>query len=836
MSYRVLFLLLCCGVCVCQAQQPEESTTDSKTEIGVSPAGAQRFSRGGWAAIAVNGINNTDQDTEETVSVFVGDDPSVQYSTDIWIPANGRRTTWLPIRVPEGFSTAKQSAPLSWMRLRKTSTGEAIAHNEVGMSISQRSLLLTDDEKNTAILFDRRPLNDNGDWFADQEKVYEAVYAARDRIVTSLVDLGLVDLNASFLPSTYEALSELDHIILASDRITEDTGGLDQLRSWIAAGGRLWIMLDRVSQETVEELLGDAAKLHVVDQTELTEFEIVTVPRGADAEIIESWESDTPVSFKRVITEMEVTSSIGQWPAVMWHSFGQGEVMFTTLGYRGWLDVRDQPTGAYYRSSVRLYQNQDVQPDHSQALVPMLQDSVGYSVPNRSIAALVLGLNLAVILVLGCLWAAQRKLERMAILIPVSTLVATAIMLWIGHRQVTAVPSTVATGQIVQVHDSLSQAHVSTVQAVYSQGEGELGLVTDASSITLPDTPDAAGQLRRLHRDKQGTTRWVGLKQPPGVLRYMTSQRDVYFEKQICVRGAFDARGFVGSVYGVPQNDFGDPILIAGPRPVTAVKTDSELESDQGGFTVRFGQDDLLASDQFVDSAILTDRQRKRQEALRQILSNAETSPFPATPTVLAWTSPTMTGNAYDKRFTDQGTALIAFPVQLTRPVDETEYFIPATFVGMGTDGKSPVYNPRTGKWLPELTKPADCVISCQFPRELLPLKLKSLSINIKLNAPSRSLIVNSMAGTSPKEIYRIDDPAGNVRFTCDQPEQIALDADAALKLQFQITGVDGQSETDAFVVDAPNASRRPQSTIKSTWQIDHMFVDAVGISETSNP
>ncbi len=820
-------LLVIASIACCQ-EPAEETSGAGSVVVGVTPAGVQRFSRGGWSSMAVNGVNKTDQDSDEIVSVYLGDEAGLQFSKRFWVPAGAKRKTWLPILIPADIPQTATTVYASTMRLKESASGESFTENSVGMSVSQRSLLLAEREINTGVITNSSLPGRAAEEMAAKQFLFDLIHAGRDSIGKAPLDLGLVDLRANFLPPTPHALQELDQVVIAGDRISLDTAGLAQLRAWLHQGGRIWIMLDRVDPSFVRNLLGDDVTYSVVDRVEWNEFTIdseATLSEGARSE---TWESEKPVEMLRVLANVdEVTASIDGWPAMFWQSVGRGEVVCTTLAGRGWLDPRDTPTNAYYRLAQRFFRPTEPATSHDEALVPILDDKIGYRIPSRALAGAVLGINAVLILVAGCWWARKRRLERLAILIPVSTIASTAILIFVGNRQVSAVPSTAATGQIIRVADGVGEAHVSNLSAVYAQDDGELELVSSYRTITMPKQQQGLGQLQRVRWEDDGKSRWYGLQQPPGAIRYFQSEAVVPLQQPMVVRGTFDAEGFRGTIFGIEGKPCEDGLIISGPAPCTAVSFSDN--ADAAGHRVRGSQADLMAAGQYIPGALLSENQQLRQDFLRRVLADASQSPFSFRPTLLVWTDPIDLGVDIDSRFTQHGTSLAAIPIEIEHP-GEGDFQIPATFVQVDTfasqRGRSMVFNPRSGKWLPQLTKGADVELVCRFPRSLMPLTLKSIDVYIKINAPGRFLVVKAMIDGTPTEVFRQADPTDLIRATIDQPAALQLNQQGGLWLQVSVS--DSKQETDG-------EEQEDKKKIKTTWQIDRLYVDAIGTQPSTS-
>ncbi len=859
----VAFRCLCgviAAVVFCCGARGQESTETPADTVGVTPAGIQRFSPGGWSSVAVNGVNPTDADSEITVSVYLGDDSSLQFSKRFWVPARARRTTWLPILIPEDIPGEQHHVPMSSIRLNESDGGEKFTKNAVGMPITTRSLMLTESEINTAVMFGDFGAGGDGISSANVEQIYRTVHAGRDSTIDSSLGLSLIDLSDKFLPPTPRALDELDQIVIASDQILQDSAGVAQLRAWLFGGGRIWIMLDLAGEEVVRALAGDATSHTVVDRVALNDFQIESVDILQRDAAVESWSSETPVEMVRVLTDAdEISCRVDGWPAAFWLPFGRGEMLLTTLGARGWLEG-GKPTKAFHGLSTRFFELRN-DPKNAvgairvpaAAMTPILDHQIGYSIPSRSWAGSVLGINALLILVAGCWWMRQRRLEKLAVLIPISAIAATAVLLYVGNRQVRAVPSTVAIGQIVRVYDSVDEANVSTICAIYSQDAADVELVSDYGTMTLPSAAyqtggsqtggtqtggTQTGGTMRIGWDDSGSSEWKGSLQPPGVIRYAQSESTLSLSSPITARGTFDGNGLQARIEGLGSRRCEDGVIVSLPAPATAATISREGDSPPE-FTA--AAEGLLAPDQFIAGAVLSDVQQMRQKVLRQLLVSPQQNPFGSDPSILFWTDPMDVRMEVAERFQHRGTALACLPVLIDRPPSGTSYQIPATFIGVdtyiGSRGFSAVFQPRSGKWS-QMSKSAETELVCRFPRSLAPMRLDRLGLQIKINAPSRSLVVKAKVDGQPTEVFRRANPSGTIDVTIDRADALELNEDGTWWMSIGVTETDAERDRLASSTDSGSAAeleltaRAIDQADTSTWQIDFLHVTAAATSQ----
>lgn len=851
-------LLIACGWGSPAVGQTSETTgEEDSAKATVVPSGTQRFASGKWASLAAVGANPTGEDRQETVSVYLGDDPSIQFTTNFWLPAGSRRQAWLPVRVPDQASGDADRIDLSIMRLSESAGQETFEENLKAVPVIKRSLMLTDQEINTGVSGEIMYLPGSETELDPLLQVIDVLNAGRDLTVNSMLELPPIHFSSNFLPPTHGALDELDQLIIAGDQLTLDTVGLATVRRWVRDGGRLWIMLDQTGTDLVTELLGLDHAITVVDTIELNSFDmqIYDPVAGWNERTREQWSSERPVEMLRVLTDADdISLRIGDWPVAFWKPMGRGEVVFTTLNSRGWLDDEGTATNALYRHSQRFFEPRKEPIETRSTMLPMLDQKIGYQIPSRSIAATILIANVVLILAFGAIWTRSRRLERLAVLVPICSLLSAGLMIGLGNRQAGAVPSTVAVGQWVRADASSGEVDVQAAYAVYSQQSTELDLRTRLDAPLMPLSKETSGTTRRLILNDGGQSHWEGLEQPPGVVRHFASEGTVVTENSWGVRGTFDQDGFVGRLTGLTTATADDAVLVAGNGPVTAANCTT---GDQA-VSVTAGVNDLLAPGQFMPGNLISDLQRQRQNFLRAMVAERETSPFGIHPHLLLWTDPIDTGVMFDQQFIQRGSALVSVPLELASPRNGQSFSIPATFIRTeayaGTRGRSSLFNNQTGKWLENLTKPTVTELLFRVPEAVRPMTITNAKVAIKVTAPFRSLVIKTLQNDQPTVVFEKKSPTGLQEFEIDDPSLLPMHADGGLWMEIQITETDGAAddgsgtaasepniipaaETDpslrstedsAAVVTAP-ANNSPDNT---TWQIDYIHVSLQGVIE----
>jgi hypothetical protein len=796
------------------AQPPEDTTP----QITIAPAGVRRFVSGKWATVAVNGLNRSEVDAEETVAVIIGDDSSQQFARRIWIPARSRRQSWMPILIPGEIDREELQVPMTSIHLKESSSGEQYQASVVGMTTSQRSLLLSWEESRTAIMFDQ--LNQDLSRETVIDTLTDTVYAGRDSVVHSGQDLGLVRLGSRFLPPSAKALDALDQIVIGGDLILQDTVAVARIRDWLMSGGRLWIMVDQVDEESVRALLGDVVCYSEMNRVELNDFELQQVPEHSTAPPFDSddWTSETPVDFVRVMIDTDdVHSYVDGWPAAFWWQVGNGEVLFTTLGARGWMQD-DKPIPSFARLSDRLFQPRLEPPRYTQNMIPFLNDEIGYNIPSRSVVASILGLHMLVVLAAGAWLASRQRLQQLALVIPVAALLAAGSLVTIGTQQTSAVPSTIATGQIARAIPDSAEVQVESIAAIYSQQERDLKIESSPETTTQLRDSDASSEIRRLLWDDRGDSNWLFVKQPPGVVRHVESESLISVNRPWNVHGKFTEQGFQGRINGLDASRCEDAVIVATAVPTLA----ANLQPDASGKFVS-GIDDVLAPDQFIDEKLMSDTQQDRQALIRR-LNSLERPFFSAEPTLLVWTDPIDSGVEFNDGFVRRGSTMALLPIRLQRLRSGSKFQVPASFIRLSAKS-SLVFNATTGRWLKEMNRPITSELACVIPKALLPCNLSRAIVVIKINAPSRSLDIKCMVDGEYMTMHSTQNPTGQLRFEIDQADALQLNANGELPLMISVT------PTAEELAEAQNPVDRGEEKKlnRSIWEIDYVHVHVEG-------
>ncbi len=801
----------------------DQTIAQTLATLSVNPGGMQRQVPGRWAILSVNGTNPTERDTEETVSVTMGNHKDIQYARRIWIPAGGSRKGWLPVWCPDDIEPGQLLMDMHSIHLRESRGVESFQSNVVGMPVSQRSLMVSTDESRAVAVFHSPSIKDA---LANErvQDIANMINKGRDRTISANQQLGVIHFSEDFLPPSPVGLDSIDQFIIASDRIFNDSAAIDQLQRWVGSGGILWVMVDQLNSQNLRSLLGDEASFQEVDRVELNDFTMETVVSAASGgeTTRETWSSETPVDMVRGFTvSAEVVCQVDGWPAAFVKPYGDGMIFFTTLGGPGWLKNNDR-TLAYQTLSQRIFSPRVKTIQPTAELASFADNTIGYSIPSRTIVAIIFALHLVVVIGAGTWLAYGKRAQQLAMLIPGAALITALSFLILGKSQTAAVPSSIVTTQIVRNIPHSREANVHSVAAIYS--DQSRPLVIESSPNTMTSLRDGAldGNAKRLLWDDTGRSQWLFVTQPPGVVRHLQSDSVITLESPWKVTGTFTPQGFEGQLAGLDGSRVEDMLILANPAPSLAL---NQSQSSPGLWIG--GRDDILATGQYVHSEIISDIQRDRQKLIRQIL-NAEKPLFGTGPVALLWTDSIDSGITFDKDFVRQGSALASVPIEIKGTASGSEFSVPASFIRiepyLGERGRSTIFDPRTGRWI-EMNKPAEADLRCVLPPQLLPCRLSRAHLTIKLSAPSRTFAVKALIDGQFTTVHTKQDPTGVLALDIEDPNALQLDAEGGLVLSLSISPSEEELKASAEV----KSGDQLVEPSRSAWQIEYLHVEVQG-------
>ena len=630
-----------------------------------------------------------------------------------------------------------------------------------------------------------------------------------------------------------ESLHALDQLVMVEGRVVDDEAGLEAIRRWLFGGGHLWVMLDRVDARVLELILGDEFACEVIDRVGLTSVRIESAERDDSRRSTQDY--DRPVDFVRVaVTDVDIAYTVDGWPAAFWKPCGEGSLLVTTLGARGWMRSRTQadnaptpppnapgglpgggPAGplgiggqeppgepaadkenaagqgkfvllnSMKSLAAKFFSSRPAPLLPNTALEPQVEEYVGYSVPPRwLIVTLLSGLSLLVASLGSFLWRRARP-EILGWAGPGLAVAVSVVLVLLGRHHRHAVPATVASIQFVQPVPGTDAVRVQGVAGLYSPEGGAATIAAERGGWLMPEMTGLEGSARRMVWTDLDEWRWENLPELAG-LRSATFLASAVTTERLEARATFGPEGVVGHLHIGARRVATDAMLATRDGRIGV-----QVRSD-GAFVARQG--DIFAPGQFLAGAFWTDEQNRRGRLLQRLLTNPLRQDYPAAPHLLFWTDPWDVGFQFDAGRNSLGAALVAVPLQWERPSPGTQVAIPAPLLSyraiVGPDGSSPsgLWDYRKRRWQ-EKSGPSATWLRFQVPAVLLPVEVERAHVVLQVTGPVGKL---EIAGVGQNEAGHKNavplktwiDPWGKLSLEITQAELLPISADGGLLLR----------------------------------------------------
>lgn len=821
---------------------PPDGPKDFRFSVGwVSTVGSYTYVPERWGELHITLVNARDVPRELTCATSFDLDQTLQYARQVWLPARSKLQITHPILIPKCDPEKGRNLPLHSLILDGTSRDNVLVKDQTGKLLHDGTLLVTHSPRNTAIV---------GSLELDEvenppKEVSDLVVACR---VGQQLNNRVTRLYDSFLPCSETALNCYDHIVLADNRICDDLAAMSALRHWLNAGGRLWIMLDRVDASMLEKLLGDDFSGHVVDRVGLTTVRVDRQPNLFDKGLPgEEVIFEVPVEMARMIPgNLEVTHVVNGWPAAMTKTCGDGMVLITTLGPQAWM--KRQSTGNadplmkadFVPSSPMndiiagfLAQRQpELLPRESVQL--QAQEYVGYSIPSWGVVVgTLIGFSISLV-VLGSILLRTGRLEHMGWISSGVGVVVSVALLLIGRSFQQAVPGTVASIQIAQAEAGTDDVRTDGLLTVYQPDGSDSEIKTDHGGRMFPDMTGLESATRRMVTTDFDAWHWENLAQPPG-LRATTFVKSETVTERMEAYATLDANGLVGHYAG--RLPIGSDALIATHDGRIGVK----LQSD-GSFAAP--AESVFGKDQYLDASLLGDEQNRRRRTYEKLLSNPKRRNYPDRPLLMFWSDQWEHGFQFSSNLKNQTATLVTIPLTIERPVTGTEYVIPSPLLVYRTRHKpdgtpsSVMWNFGRKEWQ-ERSTPGENWLSFQLPHNLLPLTVSRARLEISVTGPVGKLEVMGLNEDKVVSLKTFVDPVGSLSIDITDPAVLSVNESGRLSLGIlagdadrpELTHVESTVGTNAGKSSAsskPNKSesdfRKVQSDAKTNyWRIESL-------------
>jgi len=770
--------------------EPSSAVADVRFAINPdSRFGSRTYVPEKWGELHLNLENRGATEQNLLCTSYFAGQPTLQFGRQVWLPPHSRLSISHPVLLPKADQLASNSAVVNSLVIDRTGGNEVLLKNDSGQLKHERSLLITPTDRNTGVVAGWTPSD------IVPQDLLDLVIAAR---VGQALNNKVTILADQFLPADETSLSYLDHLVIADDRLLDDFAALAAVRRWLAAGGRLWVMLDRCNPVILERLLGDDFHGHVVDRVGLTTVRVDKAPSLVlpDGEPGETVDYDEPVDFARMaVSGMKVWNTVDGWPAAMTRSCGEGRILITTLGPRAWIkptstvgpvDKKATPattspfTSRSPMEDLSAYVLAQRAPDAlpQTALQPLAEELVSYQVPKWSLIVGVMGAFLVSLIVIGVwLWRIER-LERFGWIGSLLAVLFGIALTGIGMANRHSIPESLSSLQLAQSVSGTDDVSTHGMLAVYRPEESQSPVQATAGGRLWPELTAAEGATHRLVTTDLGTFEWEGLVQPAGLQMYADRTARTIPER-LLARATINDQGVVGTFVGQSATA-GDTILATRHGRMGV-----DLAAD-GQFTA--AASNVFTPDQYLSATLLGDAQDRRRRILQQLFENQAWKQSLEQPKLLLWLNNWELGFKFGDGLQNQGETLLTVPLELMRPPAGTELLIPSPLLSFATC-RPPDGSPPAGFWdddryeWQERSGASATWLQFQVPRALLPLKSQKGRLTVKVSGPMGRLDIMSVKDGAAVTLETVENPVGTLEFELNDPDVLAVNRNGELTL-----------------------------------------------------
>lgn len=715
---------------------------------------------GHWNLVRATLTNPTEQPIGGTVLFSFDAQPQVQFGRAVWVPPHATRSVWLPVRAENITNPNKpMNSTVRWVN--QVDGVEKQLAREV-------SLIPTTDDVSTLALL----MGSNTD-----DPVSGAAVALRRAMVNNQ---RVISLSAQRLSSIAEGWQGIDLLVLNQLPPEVDDAQVQAMRQWLIGGGRMWVILGDVPNPGLERIFGDAWNIQEVGRTTLLKATIEGTREKWDL----SW--NEPVPMARVLAPgAEVIHRVQGWPATVQFPVGRGLVVVSTLGSRAW--VNDKGAAAkpldldinpiLSRAPVRVNLAAE---DFSQ----LLTQQIGRRIVGRTTVLAVLGGLCVALVVLAVVLMLRQRLEWLSALGGGLAVLAALIMVGAGLMQRGGIPLTLSEAEVVLADPATRSIMATGMLNVYNPtGQGKAGnLHNQGGGVTWPDNLRPTATPARLIWTDLDQWQWHHLPVPSGTIMGATTWRSAA------------APASTWPIIRLDQSS----AKIELPSSWTGSSSDALLASALGTYALDQESGQVLSMDfgqplrrgEFARAGVLSDEQRSRQK-LAQVLMRRPA--MFGQPSLLLWSG--VEGKGFgmeDSDYDHRRVGLTIMPVQVLGPRSGGNFVIPAGLLSYASirapgGSSSTLFNPQTREWIPQQQNPSRVALRFDVPRTLLPVKIESGRLSIRISAPGRTVSVSlPEQKRSDKPLTSVQSPGGLA--VMDLPgEALVVDPQGGLTLVITI-------------------------------------------------
>lgn len=743
-------------------------------------AGIGFYRTDSWAQVGVTLLNRRTEAVELEVVIAVTDQPATQFASRVWIPAKAMRRVIVPVRTTgSSKSVSAQPQPEAPAGVPERLEPRNPAINTASVQPATAQVYEIKGDQRTLLFADSNDIQINADKpttgvFADSQDDIPGFGLGSARVTAGLTPR-LFFFKPSDSPSNAAGLASLDSLVFARSWPDLDGAQVAAIRQWLVRGGKLWVMLDRVSPEFMAQVLGEDWDVTVVDSVELSRVAL----EGAKT----SWSRDfeKPILFTRTIPNgMEVMYTVDGWPAAYRKQVGRGTVLVTTLAANGWVNEDRSASPPLLALTTTGLMSSPVSPVPFESMTKAAMGQIGYRILGRGAVIAVLG-GFCLIFAGGGLWFWRSG--RLDLLAPSGAglaAVTAAFFLLVGNAQRQVTPATLASQQFIEVVPSQRSAIVSSVVGIYSPTEKDDPLTGQQPEPLLPDFSSDRGRVHRLTYLDMDRWRWDGVTAQSGGVRTAKFSTAESLPKPVYARVRLTETGLQGKLESGPIEHLRGLVMAS-----TSGWMLPQLESDG---TFKAFESVLPQRGRPAGPPPRDEIDSRQRDVLTQLLGM---SGYPQRPCLLGWSDGFDDGLSMGPEVTRRKGAVVSIPLQLETVAPGQRVTIPAMLMQPRPAGQSGglLFDPLLRQWIASRLDNPNETVGFQVPAEAMPFQPESGRLFLDLTAPRRTVEVETFTqkGKPGTHIATLSSPAGLVSIPIPADAGLTADADGviAVRLKF---------------------------------------------------
>ncbi len=786
------------------------------TFSGIALTPQSRAVPGGLLMLQASVGNVGDALAEGTVVVTIDELPKLQSARRVVVVPGQQEQLDVFVQLPEAIQELKSIHLTATMIVRFG--GREVILERKGAPVRHTMTMEVTAGRTFGMAMQPDPLQ-LPPWYWPKQEVgagYEFAVAARleaghDRIAATFDDRSL--------PLNQSNWASLDVFVIEDPSVLEDGAAVESMRRYLASGGRLWIMLDRVPCALVRPLLGPGQLCEEVERIELNEFVVeLTVPGMRHSEEDRRVASEPDLSMVRVVQEGgEARFVVEDWPAAIEMNIGYGQLVMTTIDSRAWIEPRTKQIkqDALYQSPYqpRVWASYfAIDSNDGKAALPLakqveypLQHIGNPVVPRGLVAAALLGFCVSLAGLSVCL-AYWGRLPGIGLAAPIAAILVSLALIGVANWTRRDIPECLSRFQIVDIGSDGSSALVREQAAVYLESAAAMQLESKMDGVARTSEAITTGVRRFVQDDFQhwfvSNDAW-----PPSSWRYNAEYS--LATEQLVVRGTLSKSGLrLELPIGMPSR-LEDPVLsFAMGAPMLCDPIEDDLMANN---------QIKVEGDRWISGSFLSDEQHRRLGLYKQFFKADEKLRRPVR-RLYGWTDP-WEGASWNRELEQFGSALVALPVSLSRPEIGAEIFVPHGLIQLrrdpGPTGVTLAYDDRTGEWRKDVSSAAEAHLQFVLPSEVVPIQAASVDLELDIKAPQRVVTLSVQTGTEVIQLAKLESPSIPWMATITDAAILETISDGTLEVLLQV------SES--------NQSSTSVSANLVLWQVDHFHASVRG-------